>query len=169
MKKLLTVFCLFSLFTAGVATAHETHGQPQYGGVVAEAGMAQFEIVAKDGKLIVYVSNHGAPVDTTGASGKLTVLAGSAKSEIELKPAGDNRLQGTGSLFQVCGALRHAFFQLLIGAQQSLFGALALLGALLQAQAHFVERIGQAADFKHRAGGQRDGIVARGQLSCRAA
>lgn len=98
MKKLLTDFCLFSLFTAGVATAHETHGQPQYGGVVAEAGMAQFEIVAKDGKLIVYVSNHGAPVDTAGASGKLTVLAGSAKSEIDLKPAGDNRLQGTGSL-----------------------------------------------------------------------
>ena len=98
MKKLLAVFCLFALFTAGPAAAHETHGQPQYGGVVAEAGLAQFEIVAKDGKLTVYVTQHGAPVDTAGASGKLTVLAGSAKSEIDLKAAGDNRLQGAGSL-----------------------------------------------------------------------
>lgn len=81
-----------------VALAHAEHGQAQYGGVVAEAGEAQFEIVAKDGRLIVYATNHGAPVATAGASARLTALAGSARSEFDLKPAGDNRLQGQGSV-----------------------------------------------------------------------
>jgi hypothetical protein len=59
--------------------------------------MAQFEIVAKDGRVVVYASQHGAPLASTGASGKLPVLEGAKKSEIELKPAGDNRLEGKGA------------------------------------------------------------------------
>lgn len=87
---------LFALSLPSAAMAHAEHGQPQFGGVVAEAGEAQFEIVGKDGKLVVHVTNHGAPLDTAGASGKLSVLAGTSKQDIELKPAGGNRLQGTG-------------------------------------------------------------------------
>ena len=82
----------------GAVLAHAEHGQPQYGGVIAEAGEAQFEIVAKGGKLIVFVSSHGSPVATAGASGKLTVLAGTSKQELELKPDGENRMAGQGSL-----------------------------------------------------------------------
>lgn len=77
--------------------AHAEHGQPQFGGVVAEAGEAQFEVVGRDGKLVVHVTNHGAPLDTVGASGKLTVLTGTSKQDIQLKPAGGNRLEGAGS------------------------------------------------------------------------
>lgn len=80
------------------ARAHMEHGQPQFGGVVAEAGEAQFEIVGQAGKVTVHATNHGVPVPMAGASGKLTVLAGSARSEIGLKPAGDNRLAGEGAL-----------------------------------------------------------------------
>ena len=77
--------------------AHAEHGQPQFGGVVAEAGEAQFEVVGRDGKLVVHVTNHGAPLDTVGATGKLTVLSGTSKQDIQLKPAGGNRLEGAGS------------------------------------------------------------------------
>ncbi|WP_374327568.1 hypothetical protein [Azonexus sp.] len=98
MNQLLSIFCLAALLAAGPVAAHEMHGQPMHGGVVAEAGHAQFEIVARDGVLTVHVSNHGAPVTTTGASGKLTVLSGAAKREIELKPAGNDLLQGQGTL-----------------------------------------------------------------------
>lgn len=98
MKNLIFIFGLFSVLTAGAVNAHEDHGKAQYGGIVAEAGLAQFEVVAKDGKLTVYVSNHGVPLPTAGATGKLTVLSGASKSEVELKPAGDNRLQGMGTL-----------------------------------------------------------------------
>ena len=88
---------LVALGLPTAALAHAEHGQPQFGGVVAEAGEAQFEVVGKDGRLVVHVTNHGSPLDTTGASGKLTVLAGSAKQEYALKPAGGNRLEGSGS------------------------------------------------------------------------
>lgn len=98
MNQPIAVFCLFSLLTVGLASAHETHGQPQNGGIVAEAGLAQFEIVGKDGRLTIHVTNHGAAVDTVGARGRLTVLAGTAKQEIELLPAGGNLLKGQGSL-----------------------------------------------------------------------
>ena len=99
-KSMLTaaVVALALTSASSIALAHAEHGQAQYGGVVAEAGEAQFEIVGKDGKLTVFVTNHGAPVDTAGASGKLTALAGSTRSEFDLKPAGDNRLQGQGSV-----------------------------------------------------------------------
>jgi len=89
------LLCALSLPTA--ALAHAEHGQPQFGGVVAEAGEAQFEIVGKDGKLVVHVTNHGAPLDTVGATGKLTVLSGTNKQDIQLKSAGGNRLEGAGS------------------------------------------------------------------------
>ncbi len=88
---------LFALSLPSAAMAHAEHGQPQFGGVVAEAGEAQFEIVGKDGKLVVHVTNHGAPLETAGASGKLSVLAGTSKQDIELKPAGANRLEAVGS------------------------------------------------------------------------
>jgi len=89
------LLCALSLPTA--ALAHAEHGQPQFGGVVAEAGEAQFEVVGRDGKLVVHVTNHGAPLDTVGATGKLTVLSGTNKQDIQLKPAGGNRLEGVGS------------------------------------------------------------------------
>lgn len=82
----------------GSALAHSEHGQAQHGGIVAEAGEAQFEILAKDNKLTVFVTNHGAPVATAGAGGKLTILAGTGKQEVELKPEADNRMVGQGSL-----------------------------------------------------------------------
>lgn len=79
------------------AHAHAEHGQPQFGGVVAEAGEVQFELVGKDGRITIHVTDHGKPVATAGASGKLNILAGAAKSDVELKPAGDNRLEGQGA------------------------------------------------------------------------
>lgn len=77
--------------------AHADHGKPQFGGIVAEAGEAQFEIVGREGRVIVHATHHGAPLDTAGASGKLTVLSGTSRSEVDLRPAGGNRLEGTGS------------------------------------------------------------------------
>lgn len=98
LNTLFSVFCFSAALTATPAIAHEDHGKAMHGGIVAEAGHAQFEIVGKDGLVTVHVSNHGAPVATAGASGKLSVLSGSAKREIELKPAGNDTLQGQGAL-----------------------------------------------------------------------
>ena len=98
-KTLKTLLLVLALSSYGkLALAHAEHGQPQYGGVVAEAGEMQFEVVGKDGLLTVYLSNHGNPIPAAGATGKLVAMAGTNKSEFELKAAGDSRLQGSGSI-----------------------------------------------------------------------
>lgn len=86
----ITVACAALAGTA--AFAHEEHGKPQHGGVVAEAGTFQGELVAGPKGPVLHVTDHGKPVSTAGASGKLVVLAGGQKSELELAPAGGNRL-----------------------------------------------------------------------------
>jgi hypothetical protein len=69
------------------------HGEkPRHGGVMSEAKDLNFELVAENGKAAVYILDHGAPVPTSNASGKLTVMNGTQKTEVELKPAGDNKL-----------------------------------------------------------------------------
>lgn len=100
MKKLISTLTLALFISAGIpsAMAHMNHGQPQYGGVVGEAVEAQFELVAKDDKVTVYASLHGSALDTAGATGKLTVLSGSNKTELTLKPAGDNRMESKGKI-----------------------------------------------------------------------
>ncbi|HWU84504.1 MAG TPA: hypothetical protein VN028_04135 [Rhodocyclaceae bacterium] len=77
------------------AHAHAEHGQPQYGGIFAEGMYFQTELVLKDQQAVIYITLHGAPQSTQGASGKLTVLAAGAKQETELKPAADNQLVAT--------------------------------------------------------------------------
>lgn len=86
------------------ALAHAEHGQAKYGGLMAEAGLFQGELVAKGSTLTLYITNHGEPVSTVGASAKMTVLSGGQKSEIAFAPAGDNRLAApSGAALSVGG------------------------------------------------------------------
>ena len=74
------------------AFAHSEHGKPMHGGVVAEAGVFQGELVAAPAGLTLHLYDHGAPLPAAGATARLTVLAGAQKSEVALSPAGENRL-----------------------------------------------------------------------------
>ncbi|WP_298397789.1 hypothetical protein [uncultured Azonexus sp.] len=96
MKTLISTLGLAVLLAASPAIAHEDHGKSMHGGFVLDAGHAQFEIVGKGETVTVHVSDHGKPVATAGAAGKLTILTGSSKREIELKPAAADQLQGQG-------------------------------------------------------------------------
>lgn len=78
--------------SAPAVYAHAEHGQPQYGGIYGEAGTFQAELVVKDSKVTIYLSNHGEAVSAKGATGKLIILGAGGKSEVELKPAADNQL-----------------------------------------------------------------------------
>jgi hypothetical protein len=78
--------------------AHSEHGKPQYGGVVGEAGAFQVEFVPKSDSLTLYVTDHGKPVSVKGATAKLTMLSGTTKSEVELKPTNDGtKLESKGT------------------------------------------------------------------------
>lgn len=103
MKHILLTVAATALVAATPAHSHEDHGKPQYGGVVAEAGHYQAELVAKPDRLTLHITEHGVPLPTAGGSAKLTLLVSGRKSEVTLPPAGDNRFEAKGS-FNVQGA-----------------------------------------------------------------
>jgi len=74
------------------------HGaaKPQHGGIVQTAADLSFELVGSANGATIYVIDHDDAYETTGMTGKLTVLNGSEKTEAELKPAGGNKLDATG-------------------------------------------------------------------------
>ena len=82
---------------AGVAHAGGAHDHsPKHGGVVVEVKDMDYELIAKANVIQLYLRDHGKKVDISKASARLTLLTGSEKQEVELKPAGD-KLEATGS------------------------------------------------------------------------
>ena len=94
VRNFLVSVVLGGLLISNSAVAHTD--KPRHGGVVQSASDLSFELVTKGDVATIYVEDHGKPVATSGMSGKLTVLNGTEKSEKELKPAGDNRLEAQG-------------------------------------------------------------------------
>ncbi len=87
----------FALGLSGAAQASGAHDHsPQHGGVVAEVKDVDYELVAKANVIQLYLRGHGKPVDIAKASAKVTMLTGTEKQEVELKPAG-NKLEASGS------------------------------------------------------------------------
>lgn len=78
-----------------LAAAH-SGGKGQHGGLFATASDLEFELVPSADGSTLYLYDHGKALSTAGMSGKLTVLKGSEKSEAQLTPAGDNRLEAKG-------------------------------------------------------------------------
>jgi hypothetical protein len=84
MNKFALPLALTFLLAAGQAWAHSDHLKPQFGGVTAEADLFQVELVFKGAQVMIYLTEHGAPVESAGATGKLIVLAGRDKEEVDL-------------------------------------------------------------------------------------
>ncbi|WP_424859214.1 MULTISPECIES: hypothetical protein [unclassified Tepidimonas] len=96
MNRLLnTLAAAAAVLALNTAHAHGP-GEAKHGGIVQSANDLGFELVAKDGNATLYVEDHGKPFAVQGTTGKLTVLNGSDKSEAELTPAGDNKLEAKG-------------------------------------------------------------------------
>ena len=79
-----------------IAGAGHDHG-PKYGGVVRELHNVAYELVAKPDSLTLYVSDHGKPIATQGATAEAVIYAGNDKITVKLEPAGDNRMMAKGS------------------------------------------------------------------------
>lgn len=100
MKLISTTFALM-LMASGVVFAADKHDhghedKPLHGGLVTEIKDMDYELVAKPDVLQLYVRDHGKPVDVSKATAKITLLSGSEKQEIDLKPSGD-KLEAKGS------------------------------------------------------------------------
>lgn len=70
--------------------------QPRHGGIVATSKLMDYELVARPTLIQLYLRDHGKTVDATQAGARLTLLTGSEKQEVALKPAG-NHLEAAGS------------------------------------------------------------------------
>jgi hypothetical protein len=81
-----------SAFAAGDKHDHK----PLHGGVVVEVKDMDYELVAKPTVIQLHLRDHGKAADLSKASAKLTLLTGTEKQEVELKPAGD-KFEATGS------------------------------------------------------------------------
>lgn len=98
MKALKTLVAVTAILSASAVFAGAGHDlTPKHGGVVAEAGGVVFELVATSDALTLHFDDHGQKIDTAGATGKVTVLAGAEKREALLTPAGDNKLEARGA------------------------------------------------------------------------
>jgi hypothetical protein len=96
MKNILASLAVIGLIASSAAIAHESPAKR--GGIVKSVDDMSFELVNKDGKTTLYVDDHGKEVPMTGASGTLTVLKGTSKTETALAPGGGNTLVAKDSV-----------------------------------------------------------------------
>ena len=93
--KLAHLFAALTFVAAGTAYAGGDH-TPIHGGIFAAGKAMDFELVAKPDTLQLYLHDHGKPMDPSKATAKLTLLVGTEKQEVELKPVGD-KLEAKGN------------------------------------------------------------------------
>ncbi|ABM94610.1 hypothetical protein [Methylibium petroleiphilum] len=91
-----TLVLATTAFAAGDPHDHAHAHTPLHGGVVVEVKDMDYELVAKPTVIQLHLRDHGKAADLSKATAKLTLLSGTDKQEIELKPAGD-KLEATGS------------------------------------------------------------------------
>jgi hypothetical protein len=96
MKKTVSRLLFGACIAAGAGALAHTALEGKHGGIVRGASELSFELVPQADGALLYVEDHGKPLATQGMTGKLLVLNGMEKSEAELKPAGDNKLQAKG-------------------------------------------------------------------------
>lgn len=99
MQAMLTSIVLSIAGSAYAAGDHHHAGddhKPMHGGVVTATKLRDYEFVATPTALRLYLRDHGKAADVSRATAKVTLLNGTEKQEIELKPAGD-MLEATGS------------------------------------------------------------------------
>lgn len=80
----------------GAAFAGKDDHTAKHGGIFLEGKIADLEVIAKSDLIQVYVHDHGKAAKLDGAKGKVTLLNGSEKTEVELAHAG-HKLEARGS------------------------------------------------------------------------
>ncbi len=96
LVRLITALAFAATATAFAAENHSHNTKPLHGGVLMVVKDIEYELVAKPDLLQLHLRDHGKAVDVSKASAKLTLLAGTQKQEVELKPSGD-KLEARGS------------------------------------------------------------------------
>ena len=95
-----SVLALTLLFSQGAFAHGDEHLDTQtapHGGQLRTVQQYNYELVVKADEVSVYVTDHdGKKIDTRGATGTATLLSGKSKASVQLTPAGDNQMKGSG-------------------------------------------------------------------------
>lgn len=94
--KFTTLLAAAAIGLSGAAFAQKSDHGAKHGGIFVETKALDFEVLAKQDMVQVYVGEHGKTVKLDGAKGKVTLLNGTEKTEVDLVPVGD-RLEAKGS------------------------------------------------------------------------
>ena len=96
-SKQLLIAALMGLgaLTMNTAMAHGSVG-PRHGGIVQVANDVNFELVVEADGATIYLVDHDKDMPSKGISGKLTVLNGAQKTEVDVKATEGNKLRATG-------------------------------------------------------------------------
>lgn len=94
IKGMLQASTIVAVLCSGHAVAH---GVPdaKHGGHVTVSSDVSYELTRTDGKVTIYLEDHGRAVNTAAYSGKLTVLKGTDKTEAALTPVAPNGLEAS--------------------------------------------------------------------------
>lgn len=99
MKKLIALLAVSAAVSlSSVALAHIEHDDE------APVPALKLELVNKKTGASIYVTKMGSKVSTAGATGKLILVKGAAKSEVALKPSGDNAMETAKPTSMVAGS-----------------------------------------------------------------
>jgi len=96
LVRLVAALAFAATATAFAAEDHSHETKPLHGGVLMVVKDIEYELVARPDSLQLHLRDHGKPIDVSKGSAKLTLLAGTDKQEVELKPAGD-KLEAKGN------------------------------------------------------------------------
>jgi len=103
MNKIFAVIAVAaSVALSGNVLAHGA--KPKHGGIVQSAGDLAFELVTRDSGATIYVDDHGKDLPTAGATGTLTVLKGTERTEVPLEAGANNTLVVKGDAKLVPGS-----------------------------------------------------------------
>lgn len=95
-SKLKTLAIASLLAIGGAAFAAGDDHTPKHGGIFIGGKVYDLEVIARSDVIQVYVHNHGKQANVDGAKGKVTLLNGSEKTEVDLAVAGD-KLEAKGA------------------------------------------------------------------------
>ena len=105
-SRLLTALCALLSAASQPVSAHIVP-DPKYGGMVAASAHVDFELVAVDGVVTMFVEDHGELLSTDGMQGHLEVSIGDQKQSVPLLAVAPNLLVAQGVYLQP-GALPYA-------------------------------------------------------------
>lgn len=100
---LLCTMVIMSHFALAHTEGHLATLTPPHGGQLRASGPFHLELVAKDGELTLYITDHGdKPISTTGGQGKANIQVGKEgkRQSVALEPVYANIMKAKGD-FQI--------------------------------------------------------------------